>query len=105
MAIKITDCHFEGNGTGIKAPTSVEIEISGTTFKDNHKAMDICVSPEDLKNLELPFDIPQKYIKEVLQILEQSKQQPEAEQLNSISKSQLFKMAETWRIHWTIGTV
>ena len=24
MAIKITDCHFENNGTGIKAPTFID---------------------------------------------------------------------------------
>lgn len=39
MAIKITDCHFENNGTGIKAPTSVEIDMSGTSFKGNGKVM------------------------------------------------------------------
>lgn len=91
MAIKMTDCHFEGNGTGIKAPTSAEIEMSGTTFKDNGKAMDIFVSAADLKSLGLPEDTPQEYIKEVLQILDHGKELPKTEQLQSISNSNLFK--------------
>jgi len=91
MAIKITNCHFENNGTGIKAPTSAEIELSGSTFKDNGKAMDIFISVADLKSLGLPEDTPQEYIKEVLQILSDKKGITEEEQLQSISDSKLFK--------------
>ena len=87
----MTNCHFEGNGTGIKAPTSAEIEMSGTIFKNNGKAMDIFVSAVDLKLLGLPDNTPQEYIKEVIQILEQKKQLPEAAQLESIENSKLFK--------------
>jgi hypothetical protein len=91
MALKMTDCHFEGNGTGIKAPTSAEIEISGTTFKDNGKAMDIFVSSSDLKTLGLPEDTPQEYIREVLHSLEHQKDLPTEQKLESISNSNLFK--------------
>jgi hypothetical protein len=91
MAIKMTDCHFEGNGTGIKAPTSAEIEMSGTTFKDNGKAIDVFVSAADLKSLGLPENTPQEYIKEVLQILSDEKGLPKEQQLQSISSSELFK--------------
>ena len=91
MAIKITDCHFENNGTGIKAPTSAEIDMSGTSFKGNGKAMDIYVSADDLCQLGLPENTPQEYIKEVIQILQGQKGQPEEVQVASISDSSLFK--------------
>jgi len=73
MAIKITDCHFENNGTGIKAPTSAEIDMSGTSFKGNGKAMDIYVSAADLRQLGLPENTPQEYIQEAIQILQGQK--------------------------------
>jgi len=91
MAIKMTNCHFENNGTGIKAPTSVKIEMSGTTFKSNGKAIDIFVSASDLKSLGLPENTPQEYIKEVIEILSQVKDNPKEQQLESISDSSLFK--------------
>jgi len=91
MVIKITGCHFEGNGIGIKAPTSAKIDISGTSFKDNGKAMDIYVSASDLRHLGLPENTPQEYLQEVIEILQGQKGQPEEVQMKSIADSSLFK--------------
>ncbi|CAM3885076.1 hypothetical protein [Pseudoalteromonas maricaloris] len=91
MVIKITDCHFENNGTGIKAPTSAKIDMSGTSFKGNGKAMDIYVSAADLNQLGLPENTPQEYLQEVIQILQGQKGQSEEVQVAAISDSSLFK--------------
>lgn len=91
MAIKMTNCHFENNGTGIKAPTSANIDMSGTTFKGNGKAMDIYISSADLVNLGLPKNTPQEYIQEVVAILQKQVGAPQKDQIESISNSALFK--------------
>ena len=91
MAIKMTNCHFENNGTGIKAPTSAEIDMSGTTFRGNGKAMDIFVSKVDLYKLGLPENTPQEYLREVIETLEGLKGHPQDKQIESISDSSLFK--------------
>lgn len=91
MVIKIMDCHFENNGTGIKAPMAIEIDVSGTSFKGNGKALDIYVSAADLRHLGLPENTPQEYIQEVIEILRSQKYQPEEVQVESIAESSLFK--------------
>ncbi len=91
MAIKMTNCHFENNVIGIKAPTSVEIDMSGTSFKGNGKAIDIYVAATDLLHLGLPENTPQEYMQEIIEILQGQKGQPEEVQIESIADSSLFK--------------
>lgn len=91
MPFNITDCHFENNGTAIKAPTSADIKMSGTTFVCNGKAMDIYVSAVDLQKLGLPQDTPQEMLKEVISIIQGMLCSSEEEKEAAITKSSLFE--------------
>jgi hypothetical protein len=91
MSIKFTDCNFEGNGTGIKAPESVEMELTGTVFKNNGKAIDIFVPEHKLLELGLPENTPQDLLQEVIQILKQNNAKSDDEKMESILDSNLFK--------------
>jgi len=90
MPIIIKDCHFENNGTGIKAPTSADIQMSGTKFVDNGKALDIYVSAVDLQRLGLPPDTPQELLKEIIFTLQGMPSHSEAEKVAVVKQSQLF---------------
>lgn len=90
MSIIIKDCHFENNGTGIKAPTSADIQMSGTKFIDNGKAIDIYVSAVDLQNLGLPPNTPQDLLKEIITTLQSMSSNTEVEKENAVKQSQLF---------------
>lgn len=91
MPIIMTDCHFAGNGTAIKAPTSADIQMSGTTFVGNGKALDIYVSAVDLQKLGLPQDTPQEMLKEVISIIQGMPGSSDEEKETAITKSSLFE--------------
>lgn len=90
MPLIITDCHFENNGTAIKAPTSANIQMSGSTFIDNGKAIDIYVSAVDLQKLGLPPDTPQELLKEIITTLQGMPFNTAVEKVNAVKQSQLF---------------
>lgn len=52
MPIKISDCHIENCGVGIKANGEVNIDINNTTFIDNVKDIDLNVSFKSNINIE-----------------------------------------------------
>ncbi len=89
MSITINDCHFENNGTGIKAPTSADIQMSGTKFVNNGIALDIYVSAADIQTLGLPAETPQEFIKEVISALQGTN--IESEKMKVVEESRLFK--------------
>ncbi|MGE6293731.1 hypothetical protein [Aeromonas media] len=91
MPIIMTNCHFENNGTAIKAPTSADIKMSGSTFVGNGKAMDIYVSAVDLQKLGLPQDTPQEMLKEVISIIQGIPGCSQEEKEAAITKSSLFE--------------
>lgn len=90
MAIIIKNCHFENNGTGIRAPTSADIQMSGTKFVDNGKAVDIYVSAVDLQRLGLPADVPQELLLGVIATLRSIPFQSKDEKANVVMRSELF---------------
>lgn len=90
MPIIIKDCHFENNGTGIKAPTSADIQMSGTKFVDNGKALDIYVSAVDLQKLGLPPDTPQELLREIITTLQGMPSHTVVEKVAAVRQSQLF---------------
>ena len=89
MPIIIKDCQFNSNGTGIKAPTSADIQMSGTKFVDNGKAIDIYVSVVDLQKLGLPNDTPQELLVEIISILQSMPPHFDDEQISVVKKSRL----------------
>lgn len=89
MPIIIKDCHFKKNGTGIKAPTSADIQMSGTRFVANGKALDIYVSAADLEHLGLPADTPQEFLEEIISALQSTTD--ESEKINVVKESRLFQ--------------
>ena len=94
MGITIKDCHFESNGVGIKAPTSADLSISGTTFHKNGKAMDLYVSPQDYAKLGLPHNTPAELLTEAVADQNERASQTHEERLEVIKKSRLFEWLE-----------
>lgn len=90
MPIIIKNCNFENNGTGIKAPTSADIQVSGTNFIANGKALDIYVSAADLQKLGLPPNTPQDLLKEIIITLQNMPSNTQTEKENSVKQSRLF---------------
>lgn len=91
MSIIMNDCHFEKNETAIKAPTSVDIKMSGTKFVGNGKAIDIYVSATDLQKLGLPDDTPQEMLREVISLMQSMSNSSIAEKEEAITRSPLFE--------------
>ena len=104
MAIIMKDCHFENNGTGIKAPTSADIQMSGTTFVRNGKALDIYVSAVDLQKLGLPPDTPQELMQEIIATLQGISAEPAKVKQEAIENSRLFKWLGHAASLATVGT-
>lgn len=90
MPIIIKDCHFENNGTGIKTPTSADIQMSGTTFVDNGKAIDIYVSAVDLKKIGLPGNTPQEFLREIISTLQGMPSHSDEDKVEMVKQSRLF---------------
>lgn len=90
MKIKMEGCHFEDNGTAIKAPDSVEFDMTDTKFINNQKALDIFSTKSQLEQIGLPEDTPKELLEEVIEIYKAHQNSPLPEQENAISKSKLF---------------
>jgi hypothetical protein len=91
MAINFNDCDISNNKTGVRTPSSAEVNFTKTKIQDNDIGVDIYISKEDIIKLGLPVNTDPEYVKDAIKVLQSNNDAPEDVKRYMLTKTKLFE--------------